>query len=228
MGVVELNEAFASQSLACVQDLELDKKIVNLDGGAIALGHPLGATGARITGKAAQLLKREGKKYALATQCIGLGQGIAQYLKQFNMIKNVTVIGAGLMGAGIAAHLTNAGTNVTLLDIPDNSSDNRNNLADQAINKLMKVKPAALTLPKNANLIKTGNIDDDLHLINSSDWVIEVIIEDLKLKKNLYEKIEKIMKDNLIISSNTSTIPLSKLTEGRDKKFKSNFFITHF
>ena len=125
------------------------------------------------------------------------------------MIKNVTVIGAGLMGAGIAAHLTNAGTNVTLLDIPDNSSDNRNNLADQAINKLMKVKPAALTLPKNANLIKTGNIDDDLHLINSSDWVIEVIIEDLKLKKNLYEKIEKIMKDNLIISSNTSTIPLS-------------------
>ena len=81
LGVVELNEALASQSLACVQDLELDKKIVNLDGGAIALGHPLGATGARITGKAAQLLKREGKKYALATQCIGLGQGIATVLE---------------------------------------------------------------------------------------------------------------------------------------------------
>ena len=81
LGVVELNEAFASQSLACVKDLELDKKIVNLDGGAIALGHPLGATGARITGKAAQLLKREGKKYALATQCIGLGQGIATVLE---------------------------------------------------------------------------------------------------------------------------------------------------
>ena len=81
LGVVELNEAFASQSLACIQDLELDKKIVNLDGGAIALGHPLGATGARITGKAAQLLKREGKKYALATQCIGLGQGIATVLE---------------------------------------------------------------------------------------------------------------------------------------------------
>ena len=144
------------------------------------------------------------------------------------MIKNVTVIGAGLMGAGIAAHLTNAGTNVTLLDIPDNSSHNRNNLADQAVSKLIKVKPAAFTLPKNANLIKTGNIDDHLNLINESDWVIEVIIEDLKLKKNLYEKIEKIMKDNLIISSNTSTIPLSKLTEGRDKRFKSNFFITHF
>ena len=81
LGVVELNEAFASQSLACVQDLELDKKIVNLDGGAIALGHPLGATGARITGKAAQLIKREGKKYALATQCIGLGKGIDTVLE---------------------------------------------------------------------------------------------------------------------------------------------------
>jgi acetyl-CoA acyltransferase len=81
LDIIELNEAFASQSLACVKDLELDEKNVNIDGGAIALGHPLGATGARITGKAAQLLKREGKKYALATQCIGLGQGIATVLE---------------------------------------------------------------------------------------------------------------------------------------------------
>ena len=81
LDIIELNEAFASQSLACVKDLELDEKSVNLDGGAIALGHPLGATGARITGKAAQLLKREGKKFALATQCIGLGQGIATVLE---------------------------------------------------------------------------------------------------------------------------------------------------
>ena len=81
LDIIELNEAFASQSLACVKDLELDVKSVNIDGGAIALGHPLGATGARITGKAAQLLKREGKKFALATQCIGLGQGIATVLE---------------------------------------------------------------------------------------------------------------------------------------------------
>ncbi len=79
--IVELNEAFASQSLACMKDLGISEEIVNLDGGAIALGHPLGATGARITGKAAQLLKRENKKYALATQCIGLGQGIATVLE---------------------------------------------------------------------------------------------------------------------------------------------------
>jgi acetyl-CoA acyltransferase len=79
--IVELNEAFASQSLACIKDLEIDPNKVNLDGGALALGHPLGATGARITGKAASLLKRENKNYALATQCIGLGMGIATIIK---------------------------------------------------------------------------------------------------------------------------------------------------
>ncbi len=79
--IIELNEAFASQSLACIKDLNIDEKKINLDGGALALGHPLGATGARITGKAADLLRRENKKYALATQCIGLGMGIATILE---------------------------------------------------------------------------------------------------------------------------------------------------
>ena len=82
--IIELNEAFASQSLACIKDLGIDKEKVNLDGGALALGHPLGATGARITGKAADLLRRENKKYALATQCIGLGMGIATIIESVN------------------------------------------------------------------------------------------------------------------------------------------------
>ncbi len=82
--IVELNEAFASQSLACIKDLNINDKKVNLDGGALALGHPLGATGARITGKAADLLKRENKKYALATQCIGLGMGIATIIESID------------------------------------------------------------------------------------------------------------------------------------------------
>jgi acetyl-CoA acyltransferase len=82
--IIELNEAFASQALACIRDLNIEEKKVNLDGGAIALGHPLGATGARITGKAAELLRRENKKYALSTQCIGLGQGIATVLESVN------------------------------------------------------------------------------------------------------------------------------------------------
>jgi acetyl-CoA acyltransferase len=81
LDVVELNEAFASQALACMRDLGLKPDTVNIDGGAIAIGHPLGATGARIVGKAASLLKREGGHYALATQCIGGGQGIATVLE---------------------------------------------------------------------------------------------------------------------------------------------------
>lgn len=79
--IIELNEAFAAQAIACLRDLNVDPSRVNIDGGALALGHPLGATGARITGKAASLLKREGKRYALATQCIGGGQGIATILE---------------------------------------------------------------------------------------------------------------------------------------------------
>ena len=81
MDIIELNEAFAAQSIPCIRELGLDIAKINLDGGAIALGHPLGASGARITGKAAALLKREGKQFALATQCIGGGQGIATILE---------------------------------------------------------------------------------------------------------------------------------------------------
>jgi acetyl-CoA acyltransferase len=80
--LVELNEAFASQAIACARELGIAREKINRDGGAIALGHPLGASGARITGKAASLLKREGKRYALATQCIGGGQGIATLLER--------------------------------------------------------------------------------------------------------------------------------------------------
>ena len=80
--IVEINEAFASQSIACLRELGIDEQKANIHGGAIALGHPLGATGARITGKAAQLLQEEGKEYALVTQCIGGGQGIATVLKR--------------------------------------------------------------------------------------------------------------------------------------------------
>ncbi len=82
--VVEINDAFGSQALACLRELEVPLEKVNLDGGGLAIGHPLGATGARITGKAAALLQREGKRYALATQtqCIGGAQGIATFLER--------------------------------------------------------------------------------------------------------------------------------------------------
>ena len=144
------------------------------------------------------------------------------------MIKSVTVIGAGLMGSGIAAHISNSGINVLLLDVPNNQDKNKNLNADNALKKLIKMKPSPLTLASNIKNIKTGNIVDHLHLINDTDWVIEAIIENIEIKTNLYEKIEELMKDDLIISSNTSTIPLGQLTKNRNSKFKSNFFITHF
>jgi acetyl-CoA acyltransferase len=82
LDVIEINEAFSSQALACIRDLGLDMAKVNLDGGGLSIGHPLGATGARITGKAAALLQRQGGRYALSTQCIGGGQGIATVLER--------------------------------------------------------------------------------------------------------------------------------------------------
>ena len=135
------------------------------------------------------------------------------------MFKNVTVIGSGLMGSAIAAHLTNAGCKVNLLDIVTDKSENRNYLADEAVKKLTKIKPSPITEESNLNRIITGNIEDNLDIINTSDWIIEAVLEDLAIKRNLYNKIETIMKDSLIVSSNTSTIPIKQLTDGMPTKF---------
>lgn len=111
LDVVELNEAFASQSLACIRDLGLDIAKINLDGGAIAIGHPLGATGARIVGKAAALLKREGGKYARSPpSASAAGRASPPCWRRRNERRHqkVCVIGAGTMGAGIAAQVANA------------------------------------------------------------------------------------------------------------------------
>ena len=108
------------------------------------------------------------------------------------MFKNITVIGSGLMGSAIAAHLVNAGCKVNLLDIVDKKHENKNHLADLAIEKLTKIKPSPLTLNSNLKLIKTGNIDENLDVINKSEWVIEVIIENLDIKKTYIEKLMKL------------------------------------
>ena len=144
------------------------------------------------------------------------------------MFQNITVIGSGLMGSAIAAHFANIGCNVTLLDIVDKNQKNKNYVADQAIKKLLKIKPSPLTLNSNIKLIKSGNLEDDLEKINNSEWVIEAVVENINIKRELYKKIDNFMKNELIISSNTSTIPIKLLTEGLSDKFKSNFLITHF
>ena len=147
-------------------------------------------------------------------------------------IEKVAVIGAGVMGASIAAHISNAGIPVYLLDIVPDTADgpakNRNVIAETALQKLLKANPAPLMHKKNARLITTGNIEDHLGLLSEVDWVIEAVIEDLGIKKMLYKKLEKVCKSETIISSNTSTIPLSSLVKGFSASFQSRFLITHF
>ena len=147
-------------------------------------------------------------------------------------IEKVAVIGAGVMGASIAAHISNAGIPVYLLDIVPKTDNgqlkNRNVVAETAVQKLLKANPAPLMHKKNARLITTGNIEDHLDLLSEVDWVIEAVIEDLGIKKMLYQKLEKICGPETIISSNTSTLPLKQLVTSFSSAFQSRFMITHF
>lgn len=146
-------------------------------------------------------------------------------------IQKVAVIGSGVMGSGIAAQVANAGIPVVLLDIvPKNLADgeDRRKIAKGAIEKLLKQDPAPLMSARNAKLITPGNLEDDLKLIEDCDWIVEVVLEDLKIKHATYEKLAKHMKKGAVLSSNTSTIPLEMLTEPLPKDVKKNFLITHF
>lgn len=139
-------------------------------------------------------------------------------------INKVAVIGSGVMGSGIAAHLTNAGLPVVLLDIKVEGKD----LAKDAVEKMLKADPAPFMRKSNAKMIETGTIDDDMDKISDCDWIIEVVVEKLEIKHATYEKIQNHRKKDSIVSSNTSTIPLYKLTEGQPDAFKKDFMITHF
>ena len=143
-------------------------------------------------------------------------------------IRKVGVLGAGVMGAGIAAHITNAGVPVVLLDIVPEGAENRNALAEDAVRKLLKADPAAFMHERNAKLIITGNIEDHLGLLADCDWIIEAVIERLDAKHAIYGKIDAVRKPGSIVSSNTSTIPLAVLCEGMPGGFARDFLITHF
>ncbi|KPB04675.1 3-hydroxyacyl-CoA dehydrogenase/enoyl-CoA hydratase family protein [Bacillus sp. CHD6a] len=157
-------------------------------------------------------------------------------------IKKAAVIGSGVMGSGIAAHLANVGIPTILLDIVPNKltseeeqkgltlSDKaiRNKFTSTALQKLLKQKPAPLTSKSNLALIEAGNLEDDMAKIADCDWVIEVIVENLEIKKQLFEKVDAHRKPGSIISSNTSGISIEAMAEGRSEDFKKNFLGTHF
>ncbi|SMC33989.1 3-hydroxyacyl-CoA dehydrogenase/enoyl-CoA hydratase family protein [Novosphingobium sp. B1] len=142
-------------------------------------------------------------------------------------VKKVCVIGAGTMGAGIAAQVANAGIPVLLIDIV-RDPDDRNAVAAGAVAKMLKTDPAPFMSKAAAKLVETGNIEDDLAKIADCDWIVEAIVERLDLKHGLYEKIEAHRRPDAAVSSNTSTIPLGQLIEGRSDGFRSHFLITHF
>lgn len=152
-------------------------------------------------------------------------------MKQFNQ---VAVIGAGVMGAGIAAHMANAGVKVILFDIvpkdasPNDSKQIRTKIAMSALTALNKSDPAAFTHPKFAKLVTPANLEDDLELLKTCDLVIEAIIENRELKRTLYAKLTPFLKKDVVLSSNTSTIPLDELTKDLDPSLKKSFVITHF
>jgi len=156
--------------------------------------------------------------------------------------QRVIVIGAGTMGAAIAAHLANAGVTVTLLDIvPSRLSAEqeakgltlqdkavRNSIVNAGLEHALKARPASFMSSERARLVSTGNLEDDFDVVRSADWVIEAIVENLKIKQDLMARIEAVRAPHTIVSTNTSGIPIAAVAEGRSESFRQHFLGTHF
>src|SRR5690242_69904 len=125
-------------------------------------------------------------------------------------IRRVAVLGAGTMGARIAAHMANAGVPSLLLDIvPPNAAPNaRNAIAQAGLNAALKAKPAAFFDPKLARLVAVGNFEDDLAQVASCDWIVEAVVEDLQVKRDLLGRVEKLRRPGTIVTTNTSGLPV--------------------
>jgi 3-hydroxyacyl-CoA dehydrogenase len=143
-------------------------------------------------------------------------------------IERAAVLGAGVMGSGIAAQIANAGIPVLLLDVVPEGADDRNELARIALERLQKADPAPFMSRQAARLVTPGNLEDDLGALGDVDWIVEAVVENLAIKQALYARLEGVRKHGSIVSSNTSTLPLARLTEGLPKSFARDFLITHF
>jgi len=143
-------------------------------------------------------------------------------------IKKVAVLGSGVMGSGIAAHIASAGVPVVLLDIVPAGAENRNVLTEKAIEKQLSGKPPGFAHKRFAKNVTTGNLEDHLDLLKDCDLIIEAVLERLDVKQDVYKKIDAVRKAGSVVSSNTSTLPISSLTGGLPDAFKKDFIITHF
>ncbi|MGD2187913.1 MAG: 3-hydroxyacyl-CoA dehydrogenase NAD-binding domain-containing protein [Desulfobacterales bacterium] len=151
-------------------------------------------------------------------------------------ISSAAVIGSGIMGGGIAALLAGAGIKTLLLDIvpldlkqeEKNDSTARNRIVKAGLDAALMAQPALFMSPKDAELITIGNLEDDFEKIANCDWIVEVVVENLKIKQNLLKQIEPVRKKGTVVSTNTSGIPLKAMSKGRGKEFKQHFLGTHF
>ncbi len=143
-------------------------------------------------------------------------------------IRRVAVLGSGVMGSQIAAHCVNAGLEVTLLDLKSDDPANPNKIADESLKKIAKMKPAPFGLPEYASRIKTGNFEDDFELLEQADWICEVVIERMDIKKQMMSRIDSIKKEHTLVSSNTSGLPISEICSDCSDEFKKRFLGTHF
>ena len=151
-------------------------------------------------------------------------------------IRNAAVIGSGVMGGGIAALLAAAGVNTLLLDIvpfdlkEDEKNDPaaRNRIVKAGLDAVLASRPALLMHKKDLDRISIGNMEDDVDKIAEVDWIVEVVVENLQIKKDLFKRIEPLRRGQTIVSSNTSGIPLKAMSEGLGKEFRQHFLGTHF
>lgn len=158
------------------------------------------------------------------------------------IIKKVAVVGSGIMGSGIACHFANIGLEVLLLDIVPNTLTEaeekkgltlenklvRNRIVNEHLANALKSKPSPIYSQKFASRITTGNTSDDMEKLVSYDWVIEVVVERLDIKKSVFEQIDKFRKPGTLVTSNTSGIPIKFMSEGRSEDFQAHFCGTHF
>ena len=149
-------------------------------------------------------------------------------------IKKVAVLGSGIMGSGIACHLANVDIEVLLLDIvpedklSEKNKKSRNSLVDSSLLNSVKSKPSPLFTKSKLKNITTGNFTDDFEKIKHCDWIIEVVVERLEIKKIIFEKVDQFRKEGTLVSSNTSGIPINSMLENRSEDFKKHFFGSHF
>ncbi|MGC6484817.1 MAG: 3-hydroxyacyl-CoA dehydrogenase NAD-binding domain-containing protein [Candidatus Puniceispirillales bacterium] len=140
--------------------------------------------------------------------------------------QSIAVIGAGTMGSGIAGQIANAGHKVLLLDLP--GDENPNAASEGAVQRLLKSDPPALMHKSRAELITCGNMRDDFNRLAECDWIIEAVVERLDIKKDLYKRLDAVIRDDCVVTSNTSTIPISLLVEDMPETFRRRFAITHY